>query len=97
MGSDDGQAKDPSEIPTHRESGQLAVFEQTAAESLTKLDSLADPVGDVARELKAEAVSLLGVFRSWHTEPPIGEERARAIERVMDLHRNVESLLASRR
>jgi hypothetical protein len=96
MGSDDG-LKDPSEMPTHRESGHLAVFEQTAVESLAKLESLPEPIDDEVRELKAEAVSLLGVFRSWATEPPIGEERARAIERVMDLHRNVESFLAGHR
>jgi len=96
MGSENDRPKDPSEIPTHRESGQLAVFEQTAAESLTKLESIFEE-DDAVRELKAEAVSLLGVFRSWHTDPPISQERARAIERVMDLHRNVESLLARRR
>ena len=89
MGMDD--------VPTHRESGQLAVFEQTAVESLAKLDALQGPDDEQVRELKVEATSLVAVFQSWHTDPPIGEARSHAIERVMDLHRNVESLIAARR
>lgn len=85
------------EPPTRRESGQLAVFEQTVREALTKLSMIDGPADDELLELEAEGQSLLSTFSAWKTEPPIGSERTRVIERVMDLHRNVESLAASRR
>jgi hypothetical protein len=83
------------EPPTRRESGQLSVFEETVRESLARLAEVS-PNARI-EELSAEAGGLLAVFESWKSEPPIGAERTRVIERVMDLHRNVESLLAELR
>lgn len=83
------------EPPTRRESGQLAVFEQTVREAILHLsDAVLD---ERAIELSAEAGSLLVIFERWKTDPPIGAERTHAIERVMDLHRNVEAMLAELR
>jgi len=83
--------------PTRPESGQLAVFEQTVRDALTRLSSIDSPADDELLELEAEGKSLLLTFSTWKTDPPIGTERTRIIERVMDLHRNVENLAASRR
>jgi len=83
------------EPPTRRESGQLAAFEQTVREALTRLTPI---MHDVEVEtLAREARDLVDVFESWHQNPPIGMERTKVIERVLDLHRNVENLLAARR
>jgi len=83
------------EPPTRRESGQLAVFEQTAREALARLEPLV--LDERVEELMAEACALLVIFEGWKTDPPISVARTHIIERVMDLHRNVESLLAERR
>lgn len=85
------------EPPTRRESGQLAVFEQTVAEALAKLATMPGPPDDRTTELRIEGEQLQRIFANWRTDPPIGEERTQTIERVMDLHRSVESLLAESR
>lgn len=85
------------EPPTRRESGQLLVFEQTVSEALAKLNAMTATPDDRVTELRFEGEQLLRIFANWRTDPPIGEERTRTIERVMDLHRNVESLLADSR
>jgi hypothetical protein len=85
------------EPPTRRESGQLAVFEQTVRDALTKLSGFDLPTDDQLEELEAEGRSLLTTFVNWKTDPPIGADRTRVIERVMDFHRNVENFAASRR
>lgn len=83
------------EPPTRRESGQLAVFEQTVREALARLAEVSP--NERIEELSAEAGGLLVVFESWKIDPPIGTDRTHVIERVMDLHRNVEALLAELR
>jgi hypothetical protein len=83
------------EPPTRRESGQLAVFEQAVREALTRLAPL--PHEDRVHELEAEALELQRIFESWKTDPPIGEARTHVVARVMDLHRNVEGLIAELR
>jgi hypothetical protein len=83
------------EPPTRRESGQLAVFEQTVREAISRLATL--PADDQVQELTVEAQALLAIFEGWKADPPIGQGRTHAIERVMDLHRNVEHLVAERR
>jgi|HubBroStandDraft_6_1064221.scaffolds.fasta_scaffold770110_2 hypothetical protein len=85
------------EPPTRRESAQLAVFEQTVTEALVKLAAIPDPPDDRTTELRIEGEQLQRIFANWRTDPPIGEERTQTIERVMDLHRSVESLLAESR
>lgn len=83
------------EPPTRRESGQLAAFEHTVREALTRLAPIMHDAEVEA--LAREARDLVSVFESWHQNPPIGMERTKVIERVLDLHRNVESMLAARR
>ena len=84
-----------SRPPPRRESGQLAVFEQTAREVLARLAEVTP--NERSEELSAEARGLLTVFESWKIDPPLGTERTHASKRVMDLHRNVEVLLAELR
>lgn len=86
---------DSDEPPTRRESGQLAVFEQTVRDALARLAEV--PTSVRVEELSAEASGLLVIFESWKIDPPIGTERTHVIERVMDLHRDVEALLAKLR
>ena len=88
---------DDDEAPTHRESGQLAVFEQTAREAIARLSTLVHDPDDSVEELLAEARELLRIFEGWKADPPIGEQRTHVVGRVLDLHRNVESLIAERR
>ena len=82
------------EPPTRRDSGQLAVFEQTARDALARLEA----IGVDARiaDLIVEARALLNVFENWKTAPLFSEERTQLIERVIDLHRSVEVLLSER-
>ena len=79
---------------TSRSSGTIAVFERTATETIERLDGL--PLSEESVDLRREAVSLQAIFRSWTVRAPDTEARARAISRIMDLHRAVEEY-ASRR
>lgn len=81
--------------PTHRSSGSLAIFENTAKEALVSLESLG--LDERGEELAHEARELITVFVSWAAHLPSGEDRATAISRVMDLHRNVGEYLTQRR
>jgi len=80
--------------PTHRSSGTIALFEQTASEAVRRLDAL--PVSEGVVDLRREAVALQALFRSWKVRSPPPEERAQAVARVMDLHRAVEECVARR-
>lgn len=79
---------------TTRSSGTIAVFERTATEAIERLDGL--PLSEDSVDLRREAISLQALFRSWSIRAPDPEARARAIARVMDLHRAVEEYAARR-
>jgi hypothetical protein len=83
-----------NEPPTLRQSGPVAVLQLTVQEAQERLGRLAPD--ERVQELHAEARELLNVFEGWKTAPPTGEERSHVVERVMDLHRNVEEELAER-
>ena len=82
--------KPDDESPTPKDSGTLAVFEQTCTEAIEKLDAL--PASELAVDLRREAVALGALFRSWTMRAPLPEERASAVGRLMDLHRAVAEL-----
>lgn len=77
---------------TSRSSGTVAIFLRTAAEAIERLDDL--PLSEESLDLRRESVSLQALFRSWDVRQPDPESRARAIARVMDLHRAVEEYAA---
>jgi len=79
---------------TSRSSGTVALFLQTAIEAIERLDRL--PLSEESIDMRREAVALQAIFRSWDTRPPDPESRARAVSRVMDLHRGVEEYTARR-
>ena len=81
---------DDEDSPTPKDSGTLAVFEQTCVEALGKLDAL--PVSEASVDLRREAIALAAMFRSWTTHSPQPAERAAAVTRLMDLHRAVAEL-----
>ena len=82
------------DTPTPKASGTLAIFEQTAAEAIEKLKTC--PTSEESADLYREAVALQALFRSWDTRPPLPEERAKAVSRLMDLHRAVSEYVARR-
>jgi len=79
---------DDDEAPTPKESGSLAIFEETCNEAIGKL---AGDDGEIADALRHEARQLLVELRSWKTAPPDVVARANVISRVMDLHRAVSA------
>jgi hypothetical protein len=79
---------------TSRSSGTIALFLQTAVESIERLDRL--PLSEESVDLRREAVALQAIFRSWDVRPPDPAARSAAISRVMDLHRSVEEYGARR-
>jgi len=77
-----------ADSPTPKDSGTLAAFEQTCVEAIAKLDAL--PVSEESVDLRREAVALAALFRSWVARAPDPRERARAVTRLISLHRAVE-------
>ena len=86
---------DDSSPITRRDSGSLAVFEKTATEALAKLESMGPDYR--GQTLMHEARELLQVLAFWRKRPPLTSERTECVQRVIDLHRNVEEYLATRR
>jgi len=80
------------DTPTPKASGSLSIFEQTAAEAIEKLGAC--PVTEESVDLQREATALRALFRSWNTRTPSSEERAKAVSRLMDLHRSVAEYVA---
>lgn len=81
--------------PTRKDSGTVAVFEQTAEDALRELERLG--LDERGEELLHEARELTTVFRAWRVMKPEGEDRAAAISRVLALHRNVAEYVTLRR
>ena len=84
---------EPDDVPTARSSGTIAVFEQTATESIARRDAL--PASEESADLRREAIALQAIFRSWSVRAPESEPRAAAISRLMDLYRAVEEYAAA--
>lgn len=69
------------------------MFEETARVAIEKLDALGN-TSEEARVLRADAEELLRIFENWRLTPSVDDDRTRAINRVLDLHRDVEKLAA---
>jgi hypothetical protein len=87
--------QDAEDPPTHRDSGSLSVFENTAAEALTTLEEFS--LDEEGHELMHEARELATIFAAWRSLPPSPEDRTVAITRVMTLHRSVGEYVVRRR
>jgi hypothetical protein len=70
------------------------MFEHTAREIAHDMERDPSPESqDIARRAR----ELVTLFRSWGTDEPAAEARSEAIQKVLDLHREAQEHLASRR
>jgi hypothetical protein len=63
------------------------VFENVCREII---QILLDDEGPLAKEYAHKALDLLHEFQSWHHEAPNEDRRRKAVQEVIDLHRQVQ-------
>lgn len=80
----------------YMESTQLPVFELTAEDLATKLEDEGGGSSE-SLELARRARDLLELFRSWRDVQPEGAERTQAVTALVDLNRQAQEFLSSRR
>jgi len=74
-------------------SASLPMFEHTAREIAEEMGRDPSPV---AQDIARRAREMVELFGSWGTQAPSDEARARAIQGVLDLHREAHEHQASR-
>jgi IS30 family transposase len=75
-------------------SASLPMFEHTAREIA---DDLGRDPSPVAQEIARRAREMVELFSSWGAQAPSDEDRAHAIQKVLDLHREAHEYQARRR
>ena len=74
-------------------SASLSIFEHTAREIA---DDMGRDPSTGAQDIAHRAREMMELFRSWGAQAPSDEARARAIQKVLDLHREAHEYQARR-
>lgn len=75
-------------------SGTHVIFESVLKECVTALEG---ETGALAKHYKTRALDLLREFQGWVTEAPDTDVRAKTVQAILDLHREVQEYRTQKR